>query len=321
MRIHRLIGLLAACFVSLALHAQIDSYPSKTVRIIVPTQPGASPDILARTIAHHLGPRLGQQIVVLNQPGGGSNLGHGAAAKAAPDGYTLLVTSDALSINDTLYPNLPFKSSDFVPVIHAIASAQILVVNKDFPAKDVAGLIAYAKANPGKLNYGAPQTGTLGHLTAELMRMTEKLDMVYVPFTGAPSATKELIAGNIHFYWVTLPAVIGQINGNAIRALAVSTATRATPVPNVPTMRELGYQGYDFATWQGVFLPPGGSAAIAQRLNAEINAVLKLPEARATLNKIGFDPVGGTTEDFRKAVAETSERWGKVVREAKIKTH
>lgn len=320
MNIRRTAILFAALATAFAVHAQ-DNYPSKTIRIIVPTQPGASPDLLARTIAHHLGPRVGQQILVINQPGGGSNIGHGAAAKAVPDGYTLLVSSDALSINDTLYPNLPFKAADFVPVIHAIASAQILVINKDLPVKDVAGLIAYAKANPGKLNYGAPQTGTLGHLTAELMRMTQKLDMVYVPFTGAPSATKALMAGDIHFYWVTLPAVIGHVQQGAIRALALSTATRAASVPNVPTMSELGFRDYDFATWQGVFLPPGGPAPIATKLNTEINAVLKIPAAREALAKIGFDPVGGTTEDFRKAVNETTERWGKVVRDAGIKTN
>lgn len=321
MPIRTIAALLAALAAAFAVHAQSDAYPSKTIRIIVPTQPGASPDILARTLAHHLSPRLGQQILVINQPGGGSNIGHGAAAKAAPDGYTLLVSSDSLSINDTLFPHLPFKSADFVPVNHTIISAQVLIVNNDLPVKDVAGLIAYAKANPGKLNYGAPQTGTLGHLTAELMRMTQKLDMVYVPFTGAPSATKDLLAGNIQFFWVTLPAVIGHVQQGAVRALAVSTATRATPVPNVPTMRELGYEGYDFATWQGVFLPPGGSPAIAAKLGAEINALLQTAQVKATLAKIGFDPVGGTPEEFRRAVAETSQRWRKVVLEANIKTN
>ncbi len=312
---------LAACVVSCPAFAQADAYPSKTIRIIVPTQPGASPDILARTLAHHLAPRIGQQMLVINHPGGGSNIGHGAAAKATPDGDTLLVTSDALSINDTLFPDLPFKSADFVPVNQAIASPQILIVNNNLPAKDVAGLIAYAKANPGKLNFGAPQTGTLGHLAGEFMKMSQNLVMVYVPFTGAPAATKELLAGNIQLFWVTLPAVIGHIQQGAVRALAVSTATRANAVPNVPTMRELGFYGYDFGTWQGVFLPPGGSPAIATRLNAEVNAVLKIPEASAALAKIGFEPVGGTAEDFRKAVAETSQRWGKVVREAGIKTN
>lgn len=321
MLIRRFAVLLASAAVAFVAYAQSEAYPSRAIRIIVPTQPGASPDILARTLAHHLSPRLGQQVLVINQPGGGSNIGHGAAAKAVPDGYTLLVTSDALSINDTLFPDLPFKSSDFVPVNHAIAAAQVLVVNNSLPAMDVAGLIAYAKANPGKLNFGAPQTGTLGHLAGEFMKISQNLDMVYVPFAGAPAATKELLAGNIHLFWVTLPAVIGQIQQGAVRALAVSTAARASQVPNVPTMRELGYAGYDFATWQGVFLPPGALPAVATRLNAEINAVLRIPEASAALSRIGFDPVGGTPDEFRRAVADTALRWGKVVREAGIKTN
>lgn len=312
--------MLAVAMTGLA-HAQGEPWPSRTIRIIVPTQPGASPDILARTLAHHLGPRLGQQMVVLNQPGGGSNIGHGAAAKATPDGYTLLVTSDALSINDTLFPDLSFKSSDFVAVNHAIASPQVLIVNNAVPAKDPAALIAHVKANPGKLNFGAPQTGTLGHLAGEYMKITQSLDMVYVPFAGAPAATKELIAGNIQLMWVTLPAVVGHIQQGAVRALAVSSAARASAIPAVPTMRELGFAGWDFSTWQGVFLPPGGPPAIASRLNAEVNAVLRIPEAAAALTKIGFDPVGGTPEEFRRAVAETSQRWAKVIRDAGIRAN
>jgi tripartite-type tricarboxylate transporter receptor subunit TctC len=303
------------------VHAQTDVYPSKPLRIVVPTQAGASPDLLARTIAHHLGPRLGQQVLVVNLPGGGSNIGHGTVAKAAPDGYTVLVTSDALSINDTLFPNLDFKSSDFVPVIQAIASPQVLVVNPKLPFTDVAGLIAYAKANPGKVNFGSPQLGTLGHLAGELMKMTQKIDIVHIPFPGAPVAIREVMAGNIEMLWVTLPPAIGQIQQGAVRALAVSTASRASSIPAVPTMRELGYPGYDFATWQGAFLPKGTPLSIANRLNAEINAIIKSPEGGGALTKIGFDPVGGTPEKFREAVADTAQRWGKVVREAGVKTN
>jgi tripartite-type tricarboxylate transporter receptor subunit TctC len=288
---------------------------------VVPTNPGASPDLLARMIARYLGPRLGQQVLVVNQPGGGGNIGHGTAAKAAPDGYTLLVTSDQLSINDTLFPNLPFKSTDFVPVSQAIDSPQVLVIHSKLPVTDVAGLIAYAKTNPGKLNFGSPQLGTLGHLTGEMMRMTQKIDIVHVPFQGAPSAMKELMAGNIHMLWVTLPPAIGQIQQGGVRALAVSTATRASSIPGVPTMRELGYREFDFASWQGALLPPGTPQPIAVRLNAEINAILKDPEASGALSKIGFDPVGGTPEQFRKVIAETAERWGKVVREAGVKAN
>ncbi len=311
---------LLAAAASLA-HAQSDAYPSRALRIVVPTQAGASPDLLARTIAHHLGPRLGQQVLVLNQPGGGSNIGHSAVAKAAPDGYTILVTSDALSINDTLFPNLDFKSTDFVPIIQAIASPQVLIVNPKLPFSDVAGLIAYAKANPGKVNFGSPQLGTLGHLTGELMKMTQKIDIVHIPFPGAPVAIREVMAGNIQMLWVTLPPAIGQIQQGAVKALAVSTATRAASIPNVPTMTELGYPGYDFATWQGAFLPKGTPQAIANRLNAEINAILKTPEGSGALSKLGFDPVGGTPEQFRAAVADTAERWGKVVRQAGVKAN
>ncbi len=255
---------------------------------------------------------------MVNQPGGAGNIGHTTVAKSAPDGYTLLVTTDALSINDTLFPNQTMRSADFTPVIQAVGVAQVLVINSKLPVNDVAALIGYARANPGKLNFGSPQPGTLGHLTGELMKMSERIDIVHVPFKGAPLATTDLIAGRIHMLWVTLPAVIGHIQQGSIRALAVSTARRSSATPSVPSMRELGYAGYDFDSWQGVLLPGGAPAAIVNRLNAEINAVLKVPEATEALTRIGFVPVGGTPEQFRKVIAETSERWGKVVREARV---
>ncbi len=305
--------------IAVQAYAQSEAYPSKPIRMIVPAGPGSSPDLLARTIARYLSPRLGQQVLVVNQAGGGGNIGHTAAAKAPPDGYTVLVTSDQLSINDTLFPNLPFKSTDFVPVSQAIESPQILVINSNLPFNDVRGLIAYAKANPGKLNFGSPQMGTLGHLTGELMKISENIDIVHIPFQGAPLAVKDVMAGNTEMLWVTLPAVIGQVQQGAVRAIAVSSAQRAPSVPSVPTMRELGYTEYDFTSWQGVLLPPGTPQPIAVRLNAEISAVLKDPEASAALSRIGFEPVGGSPERFAKVIAETSTRWGKVVREAGVK--
>jgi len=309
---------MAVCMAAPA-HAQSEAYPSRPIRMIVPAGPGSSPDLLARTIAKYLAPRLGQQVLVVNQPGGGGNIGHTAAAKAPPDGYTLLVTSDQLSINDTLFPNLPFKSTDFVPVSQAIESPQILVINSNLPFNDVRGLIAYAKANPGKLNFGSPQMGTLGHLTGELMKMAENIEIVHIPFQGAPLAVKDVIAGNTELLWVTLPAVIGQVQQGAVRGIAVSSAQRAPSVPSVPTMRELGYAAYDFTSWQGVLLPPGTPQPIAIRLNAEISAVLKDPEASNALSRIGFEPVGGSPERFAKVIADTSTRWGKVIRDAGVK--
>jgi tripartite-type tricarboxylate transporter receptor subunit TctC len=297
-----------------------DAWPSKPLRMIVPGAVGTSPDILARIIAKHLTTRLGQQIVVINQPGGGGNIAHDAAAKSTPDGYTLLVTSDQLSINQTLFHNLPFHAVDsFAPVVQAIVSPQVLIVTPSLPAKDVAGLIDYARKNPGKVNFGSPQIGTVGHLAGELLKATQKIDIVHIPFQGATAAIKAVVAGEVQMLFVTLPPAVAQIQAGAVRALAVSTPSRSNTIPDVPAMRELGYPEFDFGAWQGVLVPAGTPAPIVARLNAEINAVLKDPEASSALINFGFTPVGGTPEQFRALIAGSVEKWGKVVREVGIK--
>ncbi len=318
--------LAALTFLTLALSALTpgtagaQAWPAKSLRMIVPGAPGTSPDILARTLAQYLTPRLGQQIVVVNQPGGGGNIGHGAAAKAVPDGYTLLVTSDQLSINESLFKNLPFHAVDsFIPVVQAIVSPQVLIVTPNFPAKDVPELIAYARANPGRINFASPQLGTVGHLAGELLKSSQKIDMVHVPFQGATGAIKEIVAGQVQMMFVTLPPAVGQIQGGTVRALAMSTPTRNPTFPNVPTMKELGYPEFDFGAWQGVFAPAGTPADVVARLNTELNAILRDPEASGALQKIGFTPVGGSVEQFRQLVVSTIDKWGKVVREAKLK--
>ena len=313
-------GLLLALSTAWPSLAAAQAWPARTLRMIVPGAPGTSPDILARTIAQYLTPRLGQQIVIANQPGGGGNIGHGAAAKAAPDGYTMLVTSDQLSINQSLFRDLPFHAVDsFIPVVQAIVSPQVLIVTPGFPARDVAGLIDYARANPGTLNFASPQSGTVGHLAGELLKAGQKLDMVHIPFQGATSAIKEVMAGQVQMMFVTLPPAVGQIQAGTVRALAMSTPTRNPGFPNVPTMKELGFPEFDFGAWQGVFLPAATPAEIVTRLNGEINAVLRDPEASAALQRAGFTPVGGTPQQFRELVAGTIDKWGKVVREARLK--
>lgn len=313
--------LLLALLLALAGAAvQAQPYPSKPLRMIVPGAPGTSPDILARSLAQHLQPRLGQQIVVLNQPGGGGNIGHGAAAKSPADGYTLLVTSDQLSINQTLFRDLPFHAIDsFVPVVQAIVSPQVLLVPSGFPAKDVAGLVEYARSNPGKVNFGSPQIGTVGHLAGELLKSSQRIDIVHVPFQGATAAIKEVMGGQIQMLFVTLPPAIGPIQSGNVRALAVSTGTRNVALPNVPSMKELGYADFDFGAWQGVFVPAGTPAEIVNKLNAELNAVLRDKEAAGALEKVGFTPVGGTPAQFRQLVAATIDKWGKVVQAAGVK--
>ena len=288
--------------------------------MVVPGMAGTSPDLLARTIAHHLGPRLGQQIVIVNQPGGGGNIGHGTAARATPDGYTLLVTSDQLSINETLFSNLPFHAvKSFSPVVQAIVSPQVLIVYPGLPFKDVAGLLDYAKANPGKLNFGSPQIGTVGHLAGELLKRTQKIEIIHVPFQGATAAIREIIGGQIQMMFVTLPPAIGHIQAGTVRALAVSTVARSTAIPSVPSLYELGMKDFDFGAWQGVLAPAGTPREVVARLNADINAVLKNPDASGTLVKLGFTPVGGTPEQFQQLIASTIDKWGRVIREAKIK--
>ena len=297
-----------------------EAYPTKALRIITPAAPGTSPDLLSRVIAQHLAPKLGQQVLVVNQPGGGGNIGHGNAARSAPDGYTLLVTSDQLAINQTLFAKLPFHALDsFAPVVQAIVSPQVLIVSPRVQATDVRALVDYARANPGKVNFGSPQIGTVGHLAGELLKSTQKIDIVHVPFQGATAAIKEVAAGNVEMLFVTLPPAMGQIQAGAVRALAVSTPERASVLPNVPAMREFGYAEFDFGAWQGVLVPAGTPAAIVDRLNRDINALLKEPEASAALVKLGFTPVGGTPEQFRKLIADSIDKWGKVVREANIK--
>jgi tripartite-type tricarboxylate transporter receptor subunit TctC len=308
----------AAAFCASAL-AQ-EPYPAKPLRIITPAAPGTSPDLLSRVIAQHLSPRIYQQVLVVNQPGGGGNIGHGAVAKSPPDGYTLMVTSDQLSINQTLFSKLPFHALDsFIPVVQAIVSPQVLVVSPKVDAKDVRALVEYARANPGKLNFGSPQIGTVGHLAGELLKSTQRIDIVHVPFQGATAALKEVQAGTIEMLFVTLPPAMGLIKGGSVRALAVSTPERASVIPNVPAMREFGYSEFDFGAWQGVFVPAGTPPAIVDRLNRDINSLLKDAEAIAQLTNLGFTPVGGTPEQFRKLVADGIDKWGKVVREAKIK--
>ena len=311
------LGLFAAL---VAGSATGQSYPSRPLRFIVPGLAGTSPDLLARVIAQHLSQRLGQQIVIMNQPGGGGNIAFDAAARATPDGYTLLVTSDQLSINESLFTNMQHHAvKSFAPVVQAIVSPQVLIVNPGLPFKDVAGLIAYAKANPGKINFGSPQIGTLGHLAGELLKRTQKIDIVHVPFQGATVAIREIIGGQIQMMFVTLPPAVGHIQQGTVRALAVSTIDRSTAIPNVPSLYELGMKEFDFGAWQGVLAPAGTPRAVIMRLNTDINAILKDPEANSTLVKMGFIPVGGTPEAFQTLIAKDIEKWGVVIKEAKIK--
>jgi tripartite-type tricarboxylate transporter receptor subunit TctC len=313
-------GALAALLMLFTAPLPAQDFPMRPLRFVVPALPGTSPDLLARTISRHLTPRIGQPIVIVNQPGGGGNIGHGTAAKSTADGYTLLVTSDQLSINESLFSKLPFHAvKSFSPVVQAIVSPQVLIVNNALPFKDVAGLIEYAKSNPGKVNFGSPQVGTVGHLAGELFKRTRKIDIVHVPFQGATAAIRDIIAGQVQMMFVTLPPAIGHIQQGTVRALAVSTTERSTAIPNVPSLYEMGMKEFDFGAWQGVLAPAGTPRGAITKLNAEINAVLKDPEASGALLKLGFTPVGGSAEQFQKLISSNIDKWARVIRDANIK--
>jgi len=313
---------LALALACAAAHAQSGAWrPDRPVEIVIPSAAGSSLDAAARTIQRILTEsRLVEStVVVVNKPGGGGNIGHGTAAKATADGYTLLVTSDQLSINESLFSKLPFHAvKSFAPVVQAIVSPQVLIVNNSMP-KDVAGLIDYARATPGKVNFGSPQVGTVGHLAGELFKRGGKIDIVHVPFQGATAAIRDIIAGQVQMMFVTLPPAIGHIQQGAVRALAVSTTERSKAIPNVPSLYELGMKEFDFGAWQGVLAPAGTPRAAITRLNTEINAVLKDPEASSALLKIGFTPVGGSAEQFQKLISSNIDKWARVIRDANIK--
>jgi len=315
------VAVLAATQVMVHPRAQAQqAFPDRPVHIVVPFLAGGSVDTVARSLAQHLQPRLGQQVVVLNQPGGGGNIGHGAAAKSPPDGYTLLVTSDQLSINQKLFRDLPFHALEsFVPVVQAIVTPQVLLVPSGFPAKDVAGLVEFARANPGKVNFGSPQIGTVGHLAGELLKSSQKIDIVHVPFQGATAAIKEVMGGQIQMLFVTLPPAIGPIQSGNVRALAASTAARNVALPNVPSMKELGYADFDFGAWQGVFAPAGTPADIVKRLETEMREVLASAAMRERLATLGALPAAGGAKELGDFVTAESAKWATVIKSSQIK--
>jgi len=310
---------LLASLVFTSGHALAQAWPAKPFRVIVPGAPGTSPDILARTLVQYLSPRLGQPMVVVNQPGGGGNIGHGAAAKAAPDGYTLLVTSDQLSINQSLFRDLPFHAVDsFVPVIQAIVSPQVLIVTPAFPAKDVAGLVAYARANPGKVNFGSPQIGTVGHLAGELLKSSQKIDIVHIPFQGATAAIKEVIGGQVQMLFVTLPPAVGQIQAGTVRALAVTTTQRSKALPEVPTLAEAGVPEFDVSAWFGFAAPAGLPPAVLTRLEQALEKVSKVPEIATAMQRQGAEPAYLDSKAMAAFMTGDATKWKRVAAYAKI---
>jgi tripartite-type tricarboxylate transporter receptor subunit TctC len=290
------------------------TYPTRPIHMVVGFAAGGGADIIARLIGQSLGERLGQQIVVDNRPGAGTNIGTEAVVKATPDGYTLLLVNSPAAINTTLYDNLSF---DFIRDIAPVASIGrvplVMVVNPALPAKTIPEFIAYAKANSGKVNMGSGGNGAPDHMSGELFKALAGVGILHVPYRGVAPAITDLLGGQVQVIFGTMPAVIGFIKSGRLRALGVTTATRSDELPDVPAIAEL-VPGYEASQWYGIGAPKSTPAEIIERLNRETNAVLAEPKIKARLAELGASVLSGSPADFGKLIVEETAKWAKVVK-------
>jgi tripartite-type tricarboxylate transporter receptor subunit TctC len=294
-------------------------YPSRPVRIIVGFAAGGAPDILARLIGQWLSERLGQQFVVENRPGAGSNIATEAVVHAAADGYTLLLASMGNAVNATLYDKLNYDFlRDIAPVAFISREPLGMEVHPSFPAKTVREFIAYAKASPGKINYASAGSGTSLHMAGELFKVMAGVDMVHVPYRASAPGLTDLLGGQVQMMFSPLPSSIEYVRAGRLRALATTGASRSNALPDVPTVGEI-VAGYEATAWYGVAAPRSTPAEIIDKLNKEINAGLADPKLKARLEELGSSPFAASPADFGKHLAAETEKWGKVVRAANLK--
>jgi tripartite-type tricarboxylate transporter receptor subunit TctC len=319
-RVVRSLAALLVCFAGFLGSAEAQPYPAKPVRVIVPFAPGGPTDVIARIVAQKLSENLGQQFVVENRAGAGGNIGMAAVAKAAPDGYTVLVSSSSIVVNPSLYANIPFDAvRDFAPVTYAAASPNVLVVHPSVDAKSVRELIALIKANPGKFSFATPGIGTTPDLSGHLFKLALGLDLVAVPFNGAGPAITSTIGNQTPIAFTALPPTTPHVKSGALRALAVTSKTRSSALPDVPTLAEAGVAGQEADTLQGVLVPAGTPKEIIDTLHREIVRIVALPEVKERLAGLGFDPVANRPEEFAAQIRAEIAKWGKVVKAANIK--
>jgi tripartite-type tricarboxylate transporter receptor subunit TctC len=309
----------AAVLPVLSRAARAQAYPSRPVRIVVTVAAGGGADITARLMGQWLSERLGQQFIVENRPGGGGNIGTEAVVRARPDGYTLLSVTIANAVNATLYDNLGYNFiRDNAPVSGTIRVANVAYVHPSVPAKTIPELIAYARANPGKINMASAGNGTSSHMAGELFKMMAGVDMVHVPYRGQGPALTDLLGGQVQVMFATTPGTTEYITAGRLRALAVTTATRAEVLPDLPTVGDF-LPGYESSQWYGFGAPKNTPAEIIDRLNKEINAGLANLDMKARLAVLGGTPLIGSSIDFGRLIADETEKWGKVVRLANLK--
>ena len=295
-------------------------YPSRPVRLIVPFAPGGSNDIMARIAAQKLTESFGQQVIVDNRAGASGIVGTDIAAKSAPDGYTLLMMSLTLAVNPSLYRKLPYNTEkDLAPVTLVASAPLLLVVHPSIPAKSVNELIAHARANPGKLNFGSGGPGTTPHLAGEMLKMMAKLEMTHIPYKGGGPALADLIGGQIQLMLENIPSTLPHVKAGRLRALAVSGLKRSPLTPDLPTLDEAGLKGYEIVGWNGLFVPSGTPQNIVAHLHALTVKALAQPDVKARLATLGAEGVGNTPEQFRAFVKAEIVKWARVVKAAGLK--
>lgn len=310
---------IAALFVTApAVQAQ-SSYPERPIRMIVPFAPGGGSDISARTMSNELGAALGTTIVVDNRPGAGSVLGTDLATKASPDGYTTLLGNISMAFNAALYKKLPYNAlRDLAPISLATEQPNIIVVHPSLPAKNFQEFVALARKQPGKLTFGSAGLGSGTHLAMEMLMMSQKIKLLHVPYKGTGPAVAALLGNETNAFMSTFASALPHVKANRLRALAVTTRTRAAPLPDVPTVEQSGVPGFEYATWYGVLAPAGTPKPIIDKLNKAIVGVLNTPDVKARYTKQGVAVRPTTPGEFAQHFKAETDKWAKVVQDANI---
>jgi tripartite-type tricarboxylate transporter receptor subunit TctC len=314
---------MAAFALALALptagHAQ-ETYPSKPVRIIVPYAAGGVADLLPRTVGQKLSEKWGQPVIVENRPGASGNIGMAEGARAPADGYTLvLAPTGNLTVNQYLFKNLPFDAArDFAPITVLAASPNVLAVHPSVPAKNFAELIAYAKANPGKLNFASPGEGSGAHLAGELLNIEAGIKTTHIPYKGIAPAVTDLVGGNVQMMFAGISTVLPHIKAGKLVPIAIASPLRNPQLPDVPTVAESGLPGFDVTSWYGLIVRSGTPPQIVQKLYRDIAEALRQDDVRTRLAALGLEPLGNTPEAFDRMIAAESRKWSDIVRKANI---
>ncbi|MDB5927502.1 MAG: hypothetical protein JWN13_6438 [Betaproteobacteria bacterium] len=320
MQFCRRVGLVLSLLVAAWSGAAIaQTFPAKTIRLILPFPPGGPSDILGRAVAQKLTEQMGQPVITDNRAGAGGNLGLELTAKAPPDGYTLVLSSPLIALSPSLYSKLNYEQKDLAPVSLVALIQNVVLVHPSVPAKNLKDLVQIARASPGKLNYGSGGVGTTTHLAPELFMSMTKTKLVHVPYKGSGLALLGLISGQVDVLVMAVPAAAAQVEAGKARALAIVSEKRATPLPNVPTAKEAGFENFVVDIWYGILAPSGTPQNVVSRLNTELNKTLGSAELKDKLIAAGIQPTGGTPEQFASFIRSETARYAKVIKDAGIK--